>query len=129
MQNERIRIAPKHEYAITIEQITVRFLINGINNHREMDGVHEQMLRTNLHTHAYGEMFLCHKKAARVNFSQGFITLEPGDLLYVPANVPHVCAINESETGPLAFGIQFTQKGNPESHGLQKFLSPLSDSA
>ena len=112
------------EYTVTVNETTIQCFLSQCTPY-ETNDFQEKLIRYNLHTHAYGELFFCHHDSIQINFELTSALLSLGDILYIPAGIPHVCITPNLNRNFSGFGIQCTAK-SPQ--GFQKHLSPLLDS-
>jgi len=76
----------RHEYDITVENITLRLLITDLDDENSSGSP-----AYNEHTHAYCELFICKEGSITIITEETELTLSAGMLAFVPAGIPHFC--------------------------------------
>ncbi len=120
--NESIRLIPKQEYMLRLENITVRMLrARATHTAPLLPSGAENML----HTHAHAELFACVQGAIHLQTATGILVLHAGDIAIVPQNFLH-CKL--PDTAPsLSCALDFICSVHKRSGGseLAKDLSQL----
>lgn len=126
MNNTKQLPGTRTEFPITINETTVLFLgdINTVIT--DITEESEQLIYQNLHTHAFGELFCGVEDCTKINIDHTITELYPGDFLYIPAHLPHVCLAAKKDDTFRAIGVKLlNHKTRQETSELHSFLEPL----
>ena len=83
---ERITLPIRHEYDITVENLTLRLLITRLLSRSEAE-----LSIIGMHTHAYFELFVCTEGRITIETQNGAHDLAAGMLAIVPSGISHIC--------------------------------------
>ena len=126
-KQNRITDTTKQELWININHMKVCFLMQR-GPKKSIDPEVENLIQSSLHTHAFGELFICKQGHTRIHIAQSFVDLAQDDCLYVPPNLPHICISAGKNIHMLSVGIQFENRSVPDARALRNRLYLLSDS-
>ncbi len=110
----------KSEYTVTIEDITVRMLVNYLNQGEN----HTTTLLT-LHSHLYAEIFVCLQGELHIQTEDSVIRLFKGDTAIIPANISHKKIDSSDVENWCAVGFFVVKKSGKSFSNLYKNLRPL----
>lgn len=126
MTNTKQLPGSRREFPITVNDTTILFLGDSKTSMVEITEEREQLVLQNLHTHAFGELFCGVEGCTRINIDHTITALHPGDFLYVPAHLPHVCLTEKKDAAFRAIGVKLlNHKTRQETSELHSFLEPL----
>ena len=106
----------QRESVVTVENVTARLLIDDL---RVMD---DTLSGKTSHTHVYTELFVCTGGEIAVDTDDGVIWLYAGDILFIPANVPHHKLPSDKNAAWCSIGFTFTNRYTHSRSNLYKRL-------
>jgi len=109
------------ESSLTLENVTLSFLFNQVNNSQytnESDNLQ-------LHTHKYAEMFVCFSGSITIITQSGHIILTGGDIMIVPIGYHHRKLLCPDDTVWCSVGIQAIRKHRAASSDLYRIFSDI----
>ena len=106
----------QRESVVTVENVTARLLIDDL---RVMD---DTLSGKTSHTHVYTELFVCTGGEIAVDTDDGVIWLNAGDILLIPANVPHHKLPSDKNAAWCSIGFTFTKRYTHSRSNLYKSL-------
>ena len=110
----------KKEYNITVENVSLRLLINKYKTLRNKD-----FFLLTPHTHLYTELFVCFSGEISIHTESGIVTLTEGDAVIIPADIPHYNIDFFSPVNWYSIGFFITKKANANSSDLFKILNSI----
>lgn len=112
-------LSEKSEYGVTVENVSVKLLVNKSYNATAKDFVNIP------HSHFYTELFVCLEDSINIQTKSGIIKLHKNDVAIIPATMLH-CKVEDSATEKwYSVGFSITKKSGHACSDCYKKLNPL----